>query len=107
MPRARPRRPLPGPDGRPLRGPVLRDPEPPARGMIGYYVHHHGTGHLLRALTVSPLLPGPVAGLSSLPRPDSWVGPWVQLPRDDGAATYADADVTAEGLLHWAPLDDP
>lgn len=75
--------------------------------MIGYYVHHHGTGHLHRAMTVAPLLPGPVTGLSSLPRPDGWAGPWVQLPRDDGASTYADADVTAEGLLHWAPLDDP
>lgn len=74
--------------------------------MIGYYVHHHGTGHLHRAMTVAPQLPGPVTGLSSLPRPEGWAGPWVQLARDDGATTYADADVTAEGLLHWAPLDD-
>ena len=75
--------------------------------MIGYYVHHHGSGHLHRALTVAPHLPGPVTGLSSLPRPRGWSGPWVRLPRDHGAASYVDSDVTAAGLLHWAPLQDP
>jgi hypothetical protein len=75
--------------------------------VIGYYVHHHGTGHLHRALTVAPHLPGPVTGLSSLSRPEGWSGPWIQLPRDDRAASYSDADVTAGGLLHWVPLDDP
>ena len=74
--------------------------------MIGYYVHHQGSGHLHRALTVAPHLPGPVTGLSSLPRPAQWLGPWVELPRDDGATSYADADVTAGGQLHWAPLQD-
>lgn len=75
--------------------------------MIGYYVHHHGSGHLHRALTVAPHLPGPVTGLSSLSRPESWSGPWIQLPRDDRAPTYAGADATANGVLHWAPLEDP
>ncbi|MCY7402830.1 MAG: hypothetical protein LH477_18100 [Nocardioides sp.] len=74
--------------------------------MIGYYVHHQGSGHLHRALTVAPHLPGPVAGLSSLPRPSQWLGPWVQLPRDDNATSYAAADVSAAGHLHWAPLHD-
>lgn len=74
--------------------------------MIGYYVHHHGNGHLHRAMTVAPYLPDVVTGLSSLPRPDSWTGPWVQLARDDGAPGYADVDVTAQGLLHWVPLGD-
>ena len=74
--------------------------------MIGYYVHHHGTGHLHRALTVAPHLPDEVTGLSSLPRPDGWVGPWVLLPRDDSAESYDGADVTAEGLLHWVPVGD-
>lgn len=74
--------------------------------MIGYYVHHHGTGHLHRAMTVAPHLPDEVTGLSSLPRPPGWDGPWVQLPRDDSAKTYDHADVTADGLLHWAPLGD-
>ena len=75
--------------------------------MIGYYVHHHGTGHLHRALTVAPHLPGPVTGLSSLSRPEGWCGPWIQLPRDDRAPSYAGADTTANGVLHWAPLEDP
>jgi hypothetical protein len=75
--------------------------------VIGYYVHHHGTGHLHRALTVAPHLPGPVTGLSSLPRPEGWTGPWTQLPRDDRATSYAGADTTANGVLHWAPLEDP
>lgn len=75
--------------------------------MIGYYVHHHGTGHLHRAMTVAPHLPDEVTGLSSLPRPDGWSGPWIHLPRDDAAEAYDDAEVTADGLLHWAPLGDP
>jgi hypothetical protein len=74
--------------------------------VIGYYVHHHGNGHLHRAITVAPHLPEPVAGISSLPRPDAWVGPWIQLPRDDSAPSYAGADVTAQGLLHWVPVGD-
>lgn len=76
--------------------------------MIGWYVHHHGSGHLHRALTVAPHLPDEVTGLSSLPRPDGWTGPWVQLPRDDQApGGYGRSyDVTAGGRLHWAPLED-
>ncbi len=74
--------------------------------MIGYYVHHQGNGHLHRAMTVAPHLPGPVTGLSSLPKPESWTGPWVQLARDDTAPSYEAADVTARGLLHWVPLGD-
>ncbi|RYJ01977.1 MAG: glycosyl transferase, partial [Actinomycetales bacterium] len=68
--------------------------------MIGYYVHHHGRGHLNRALSINAEL-GPVVGLSSLPRPAQWIGPWIELPRDD------DRDVlrnpTAGGALHWVP----
>ena len=74
--------------------------------MIGHYVHHHGTGHLHRARTLAPHLPGPVTGFSSLPRPEGWPGAWVQLPRDDAATSYAGADATAGGLLHWVPRSD-
>lgn len=75
--------------------------------MIGHYVHHHGSGHLHRAMTIAPHLPEPVTGLSSLPRPDGWQGDWVQLPRDDSdPAGYATADVTAGERLHWVPLQD-
>jgi hypothetical protein len=44
----------------------------------------------------------PVAGLSSLPRPSGWEGPWVDLERDDSSAL----DPTAGGQLHWAPIHD-
>jgi hypothetical protein len=74
--------------------------------VIGYYVHHHGNGHLHRAMTVARHVPDEVTGLSSLPRPAAWTGPWVQLPRDDSAPPYDSADVTARGQLHWAPLHD-
>lgn len=75
--------------------------------MIGYYVHHHGNGHLHRAQSVAAAAVGPVTGLSSLPRPTSWAGDWVQLPRDDSAPEgYDDRDVTAGGRLHWVPVGD-
>jgi hypothetical protein len=70
--------------------------------MIGYYVHHHGRGDLHHAQALAESLDTPVAGLSSLPRPHSWSGPWVDLPRDDDGAP--DVDVTAGDQLHWAPL---
>jgi len=68
--------------------------------MIGYYVHHHGRGHLHRAIAVAGALDTTVVGLSSLPRPDGWPGPWLQLPRDDDGDI---ADPDARGRLHWVP----
>ena len=46
-----------------------------ARGVIGYYVHHVGRGHLHRA-RCDRRAPAPsrVTGLSSLPRPADWPG---------------------------------
>ena len=73
--------------------------------MIGYYVHHQGSGHLHRALALATAASEPVTGLSSLPRPAQWPGDWIQLPRDDEEPTPR--DVTAGGALHWAPLADP
>ncbi len=71
--------------------------------MIGYYVHHHGDGHLTRAAAIARALEGePVTGLSSRPRPDGWPGEWVQLARDD---ELPHTDQTAGGALHWAPVD--
>ncbi|WP_460775557.1 glycosyltransferase [Microbacterium sp. GXF7504] len=69
--------------------------------MIGYYIHHHGRGHLDRALAIAAASATPVTGLSSLPRPDDWAGPWIDLPMDDGDAA---ADADAHGLLHWVPV---
>lgn len=71
--------------------------------MIGYYVHHHGSGHLTRARLLAARLGEPVTGLSSLARPDDWTGEWLQLPHDATPAPRAGSDVTAGGVLHWAP----
>ena len=72
--------------------------------MIGYYVHHVGHGHLRNAVCIASALDCEVTGLSSLPRPDTWVGPWIELARDDGGHPVRDPD--AHGRLHWAPLRD-
>ena len=77
--------------------------------MIGWYVHHQGRGHLHRAVTVAAELTARtgvvVTGLSSMPRPAGWDGPWVQLPPDD--VGDAPRHATAGGTLHWAPVGDP
>lgn len=74
---------------------------------IGYYVHHHGSGHLARATVIARACDTPVVGLSSLPEP---AGPhpfagWVRLPSDPALADAADP--TAGGALHYAPLNSP
>lgn len=82
---------------------------------VGYYVHHHGSGHANRATAVAGELHGlgvEVTGLSSAPRPAGWPGQWVVLAHDDdpavtGHVARADADVTAHGRLHWVPLRHP
>ncbi|WP_330474475.1 glycosyltransferase [Terrabacter sp. C0L_2] len=76
--------------------------------MIGYYVHHQGLGHLTRLQAVAEHLRSPVTGLSSLPAPASWDGPWVQLERDDALSPQqaTSADATAHGVLHWVPRHD-
>ena len=37
-----------------------------ARGVIGYYAHHHGSGHVTRMQSIAAYLDEPVWGLSSL-----------------------------------------
>lgn len=77
--------------------------------MIGYYVHHHGRGHLARATSICARLRSPVTVLSPL-APSSpgtlehGCADHVRLPRDDEATTWTDP--TASGALHWAPLHD-
>ncbi|TQK42392.1 hypothetical protein FBY35_3792 [Streptomyces sp. SLBN-118] len=70
--------------------------------MIGYYIHHHGRGHLHRAVCIARHLRQPVTGLSSLSRPPEWPGGWLQLTDDTGGNDHR--DVQAAGRLHWAPL---
>lgn len=66
---------------------------------IGWYVHHHGSGHLNRMSVVRRHLDA-VAVLSTLADPADGHA-WVQLARDDDGET---SDASAGGSLHWAPL---
>jgi hypothetical protein len=84
---------------------------------VGWYVHHHGSGHLMRFLAVRPHLDAEVVVFSSRPRPASLPERtrWVALDRDDEPIVSADgstrhprdASPSAGGLLHWAPLHHP
>lgn len=86
--------------------------------MIGVYAHHHGSGHVQRALAVAAVLDDDVTLLTSAPvSADANPAPdrirIVTLPMDhDGPGVTATpdapaADPTAGGLLHWAPLGQP
>lgn len=70
--------------------------------VIGYYVHHHGAGHLTRARVIASELRdrgNDVVLMGS----DLRGTPGVTLPRDnDGLMSFTDPD--ASGALHWAPL---
>jgi UDP-N-acetylglucosamine--N-acetylmuramyl-(pentapeptide) pyrophosphoryl-undecaprenol N-acetylglucosamine transferase len=72
--------------------------------VIGYYVHHVGRGHLRNATCIAAALDRDVTGLSSLPRPAGWSGPWIELERDDSG--HPVRDPSAHGRLHWAPKHD-
>lgn len=71
--------------------------------MIGYYVHHHGSGHLARATQIAAACSHDVVGLSALPAPPDTAAfaDWVRLADDPGVE---DPDSAAGGALHWAPL---
>jgi hypothetical protein len=72
---------------------------------IGWYIHHHGSGHLRRFQAVRAHL-GAVVALSSLPRPaEVPASEWISLPLDVPVA--GEGDPTAGGRLHWAPLRHP
>lgn len=71
--------------------------------MIGWYVHHHGAGHLQRLATVSRHLRTPVTALGSADPPVGFAGSWIRLERDDDHPVDR-TSATADGALHWAPL---
>lgn len=48
--------------------------------MIGFYVHHHGVGHRVRAARIASEVSQPVFGTGTGPAPVGWPGPWVELP---------------------------
>lgn len=71
---------------------------------LGWYVHHHGRGHLTRLLAIAPHLDAEVDAVSSLAAPAGlpagWT--WTVLDRDDDGG--APIDPTVDGMLHWAPI---
>jgi hypothetical protein len=73
--------------------------------MIGYYIHHHGSGHLTRATSICAQMQRPVTALSSLdiPEPHPFTAV-MRLPRDDEAEHVREP--SAHGALHWAPHHD-
>ncbi|WP_144876122.1 glycosyltransferase [Microbacterium sp. 1.5R] len=86
--------------------------------MIGWYVHHHGWGHVTRMRAISRHLDEDVTVFSSLPAPEALDDglTWVHLPFDADPVVDADGatrdarelgDVTARGALHWAPIGHP
>ncbi|MCT1710614.1 glycosyltransferase [Dietzia cinnamea] len=78
--------------------------------MIGIYAHHHGSGHVQRALSVAAALDDEVTILTSARISDDAVPDpgrvrVVSLPLDvGGSADGAASDPTAGGRLHWVPL---
>lgn len=78
---------------------------------IGWYAHHHGCGHLVRATQVASHLAAPVHLLTSAPvGVHDWTGPVVRLAPDvaDGADTASGGPrLPRSPVLHWAPGDLP
>lgn len=73
--------------------------------MIGYYIHHHGQGHRVRARSICSALTTPVTALSSAPPAGAECFTDVLcLARDDHGGPPLDP--TANGTLHWAPVLD-
>jgi hypothetical protein len=71
---------------------------------LGWYIHHHGRGHLHRFLSVQPQL-GSVTVLSSLSRPAGLSEvTWLDLAMDAPVPASTATTVEAGGVLHWAPL---
>ncbi|WP_092808339.1 glycosyltransferase [Rhodococcus globerulus] len=72
--------------------------------MIGYYIHHHGKGHLTRASAITVRIGSPVTALTSanldgdIPFADH-----VRLPLD---STSSQRNPTVNGAFHWAPFHD-
>ncbi len=82
-----------------------------SRPHVGYYAHHVGAGHRHRALSLARALLArgvAVTVLSSDAPDEEWSAgdgaAWLRLDRDDQPTPGAEADVTARGRLHWAPL---
>lgn len=74
--------------------------------MIGYYIHHHGKGHLTRASTIAARIGLPVTALTSMDVPsDLTFADHVQLEMDTSGSN--NHNPTAHGAFHWAPTHHP
>lgn len=65
--------------------------------MIGFYAHHHGTGHLTRCREIAAAIDDDTTILSSAPGAD------LVLPMDAPAPGVGGAALDAHGAFHWAP----
>jgi hypothetical protein len=72
--------------------------------VIGYYIHHQGSGHRMRAEAITRHLAVPVVALSSAAVDSSVYAGQTMLARDD--LSDNPTDVSAHGSLHWAPRLD-
>lgn len=77
---------------------------------VGWYVHHHGAGHLARLGATLPHLGEEVVALSS--HPGAAELPCAHLPlahdiHQGDQPRLVHEDPTAGGTLHWAPLGQP
>lgn len=78
---------------------------------LGYYVHHHGAGHLQRARVIARAMPRSVTLLGTDVPADITEARTIQLP-DDRRAPEAgfdgqDSEDTRPESLHYAPLSHP
>lgn len=69
--------------------------------IVGWYVHHHGAGHLARLRATLEHVDGDVVALSSLEAVAKLDCDHLVLPADLSARPV---DATANGTLHWVPL---
>lgn len=74
--------------------------------MIGYYAHHHGSGHLARAEIIARRLSTPVTLLSTAAPADAGAFAGYVPLASDAANTRDARDPTAAGQLHWVPMYD-
>lgn len=75
---------------------------------IGYYAHHHGSGHLKRALHIARCMDRPLTVFSSAPPPDPVAGvDFRALDADTGEALVQSGPASLPASLHYAPLGLP
>lgn len=75
--------------------------------MIGYYAHHHGSGHVTRASSIAAAMDEPLTVLSSRTRPAHSSVPWIDLPLDTDPEAGTETGyrgTTAGDVVHWAPI---